>query len=244
MLLESYRCCSVAQACPTLWDPMDCSMPCFPVFHYLLEFAQTHVHWVGDAIQPSLPLLPTSPPALNLSSISVFLFQWVSSLHQVAKVAELLASASVFPMNIQGWFPLGLTGLMSLLSKGLSRVFCSTTGWKHQFFSLLYGPSLTSVGFPCGSAGKESACNVGDLGLIPGLGKSPGEGKGYPLQYSGPENFMDCMVHEVAKSWKWLGDFNFLTSVHYYWKKPQVWLYGHLLAKWYVWFLICCLGLS
>ena len=55
-------------------------------------------------------------------------------------------------------------------------------------------------GFPCGSAGKESACNVGDLGSIPGLGRSPGEGKGYPLQYSGLENSMDYIVHGVAKS--------------------------------------------
>ena len=57
------------------------------------------------------------------------------------------------------------------------------------------------MGVPDGSAGKESACNVGDLGLTPGLGRSPGEGKGYPLQYSGLENSMDCMVHEVSKSW-------------------------------------------
>ena len=55
-------------------------------------------------------------------------------------------------------------------------------------------------GFPCGSAGKESACNAGDLGMIPGLGKSPGEGKGYPLQYCGLEYFMECIVHGVAKS--------------------------------------------
>ena len=80
--------------------------------------------------------------------------------------------------------------------------------------SLLYGPVLTSVGFPCGSAGKESACNVGDLGLIPGLGRSPGEGKGYPLQYSGLENSMDCIVHGVAKSWTELSDFHF-TLLHF-----------------------------
>ena len=55
--------------------------------------------------------------------------------------------------------------------------------------------------FPCGSAGKKSTCNVGDLGSIPGLGRSPGEGKGYPLQYSGLENSMDCIVHGVTKSW-------------------------------------------
>ena len=57
------------------------------------------------------------------------------------------------------------------------------------------------MGFPCGSAGKESACNAADLGSIPGLGRSPGEGKGYPLQYSGLENSIDCIVHGVAKSW-------------------------------------------
>ena len=62
----------VAQSCLTLWDCMDCSMPGFPVLHYLLEFVQTHVHWVGDAIQPSHPLSASSPPALNLPSIRVF----------------------------------------------------------------------------------------------------------------------------------------------------------------------------
>ena len=62
------------------------------------------------------------------------------------------------------------------------------------------------VGFPAGSAGKESTCNVGDLGSIPGLGWSPGEGNGYPLQYSGLENSMDCIVHGVAKGQTWLRD--------------------------------------
>ena len=56
------------------------------------------------------------------------------------------------------------------------------------------------MGFPCGSASKEFACNMGDLGSIPGLGRSPGEGKGYPLQYSGLENFLDCVVRGVAES--------------------------------------------
>ena len=64
------------------------------------------------------------------------------------------------------------------------------------------------MGFPCGSAGKESAYNVGDLGSIPGLGGSPGEGKGYPLQYSGLENSMDCTVHGVPKSQIQLSDFH------------------------------------
>ena len=79
---------SVAQSCPTLCDPMDCSTPGLPVHHQLLELAQTHVHWVGVAIQPSHPLLSPSPPAFNLSQHQG-LFQWVSSLHQVAKVLEL-----------------------------------------------------------------------------------------------------------------------------------------------------------
>ena len=64
------------------------------------------------------------------------------------------------------------------------------------------------LGFPGGLAGKESACNAGDLGLIPGLGRSPGERKGYPLQYSGLENSVDYMVHGVAKSWTQRSDFH------------------------------------
>ena len=78
-----------------------------------------------------------------------------------------------------------------------------------------YSPSSTlpetrnQYGLPCGSAGKESTCNVGDLGLMPGLGRSPEDGKGYPLQYSGLENSMDCIVHGVAKSRIRLSDFHF-----------------------------------
>ena len=79
---------SVAQSCPTLWDPMECSMPGFSVLHHLLEVTQTHVHQVGDAIEPSYSLSSPSPPAFNLSQHQG-LFQWVSSSHQVAKVLEL-----------------------------------------------------------------------------------------------------------------------------------------------------------
>ena len=66
-----------------------------------------------------------------------------------------------------------------------------------------------SMGFPGGLAGKESACNAGDLGSIPGLGRSPGEEKSYPLQYCGLENFMGCIVHGVSKSQTRLSDFHF-----------------------------------
>ena len=72
-------------------------------------------------------------------------------------------------------------------------------------------PALVFLGFPCGSAGEEAACNAGDLGSIPGLGRSPGEGNGYPLQYSGLEISMDCTVHRVTKSWTGLSDFCILS---------------------------------
>ena len=75
-------------------------------------------------------------------------------------------------------------------------------------FLLIHSSIWYLLGFPHGSAGKVSSCNAGDLGLIPGLGRSPGEGKGYLLQYSGLENSMDCVVHEVAKSWIQLSDFH------------------------------------
>ena len=78
---------SVAQSCPTLCNPEDCSRPGFPVHHHLPEFTQTHVHKVGDAIQPSHPLSSPSPPTFNISQ-HPGLFKWVSSLHQVAKLLE------------------------------------------------------------------------------------------------------------------------------------------------------------
>ena len=80
--------CWVTKLCSTLCDPMDCSLPGFPVLHYLPKFLKIHVHWVNDAIQPSHPLSPPSPPAFNLSQHQG-LFQWVSSSHQVTKVLEL-----------------------------------------------------------------------------------------------------------------------------------------------------------
>ena len=87
MDLKSVQSSSVALSCPILCSPMDCSTPGFPVHHLLLELTQTHVHQVGDAIQPSHPLSSPSPPAFNLSQHQG-LFQWVSSSNQVAKVLE------------------------------------------------------------------------------------------------------------------------------------------------------------
>ena len=133
-------------------------------------------------IEPVMPSnhLILCHPLLLLPSIfpSIRVFSNESALNQVTKVLELQLQLSVLPMNIQGWFPLGWTDLMSLLSKGLSRVFSSTTIWKHQFLGAQ--PTLWSNSHFC----------------------------------------------------TWLLE------------KPYLWLHGPLLAKWYLCFLICCLGLS
>ena len=128
-------CCSVAQSCPTLCYPMDCSTPCFPVLHHLLELVHTHVLWICNAIQLSHSLSSPSPPAFYLSQHKVFpMSQLFASGGQSIRAST---SVSVLPMNIQGWFPLGLTGLIALLSKELSRVFSSTSihdYWKNHRF--------------------------------------------------------------------------------------------------------------
>ena len=89
---------SVAQSCPTFWDPMNCSAPGLPVHHQLPEFTQTHIHWVSDAIQPSHPLPSPSPPAPNPSQHQS-LFQWVNSSHEVAKVLEFQLQHHSFQRN-------------------------------------------------------------------------------------------------------------------------------------------------
>ena len=125
---------SVAQSGPTLCDHMDYSTSGFSDHHQLLELTQTHVHWVSDAIQPSHPLSSPSPSHLQSFPVSGSfpVSQLVASGGQSIGVS---ASASVLPMNIQDWCPLGLTGLISLQSKGCSRVFSNTTVQKHQFLS-------------------------------------------------------------------------------------------------------------
>ena len=91
MLKCSVQLCSVTQSCLTLYNPMDCSTPGFPVHHQLPKFAQTHVHQVSNAIQPSHPLPSSSPPAFNLSQHQG-LFPWVGSSHQVAKYWSFILS--------------------------------------------------------------------------------------------------------------------------------------------------------
>ena len=128
----SVSCCSVAQLCLTLCNPMDWSMLGFSVLHHLPELAETHVHWVSDAIQPSHPLSSPSPLAFNIFQHQGF-FPMSRLLAADGQSVGASASASVPTMNFQDWFPLGLTGLISFQSKGLSRVF-SNMIQKHQFF--------------------------------------------------------------------------------------------------------------
>ena len=135
----TWWCCySVCKSCLTLCDPMDFDMPGFPVLHHLLQFAQTHVHWVGDAIQPSHLLLLPSPPALSLSQHQG-LFQWVSSLHEVAKILAHQHQSFQWMFRVdffwdwQVWFP---------CSPRDSQESPGTTVQKYQFFGTQ--PSLWS----------------------------------------------------------------------------------------------------
>ena len=110
---------SVAQSCPTLCDPMDCSTSGLPVHHQLLEFTQIHVNWVSDASHPTISSFvgPFSSCLRSFSASGSFPFsQFFTACGQSTGVS---ASASALPMNIQDWFPLGWTGLISLQSKGL-----------------------------------------------------------------------------------------------------------------------------
>ena len=111
----SCRCCSVAKSCPPLCDPMDCSTPGSFVFHIFPEFAQIHICWVSDAIQPSHLLLPFLPlPSIFLR---MRVFSNVLAVCIGGQSIGASASASVLPMNIQGWFPLGCSILISLQSQ-------------------------------------------------------------------------------------------------------------------------------
>ena len=124
-----------------LCDPMNCSTPGLPVHHQLPELAQTRVHRVSDAIQPSQPVIPFSSCPQSLPASGSFpVSQFFASGGQRIGAS---ASSSVLLMNIQGWFLLGLTGLISLLSKGLSRVFPCTTIQKHQFFGFCLGYEIS-----------------------------------------------------------------------------------------------------
>ena len=145
-------CCSVTQLCLTLCSPIDLSTPAFSVLHHLPKLAQTHVHRVGDAVQPSYPLLPPPPPAFHLFQHQG-LFQWVRSFPLSWLFASggqsiaTSASASVLPMNIQGWFPLGLTDWSPCSPRDSQESYPEPQfeSINSLALSLLYGPTLTSI---------------------------------------------------------------------------------------------------
>ena len=113
---------------------MDCSTSGFAVLHHLLEFAQIHVHWIGDAIQPSHPLLPPSLPALILSQ------RWLPKSHLFASCGQSIgasASAAVLPMNIQGWFPLGTLVAAQAAKKGGGHL--AALSWPNLWLSCCVG---------------------------------------------------------------------------------------------------------
>ena len=195
--MQSVQFSSVAQLCLTLCDPMNRSTPGLPVHHQLLEFTQTHIHWVGDAIQPSDPLRSPSSSAFNLSQHQG-LFQ-VSSLHQVAKVLEFQlqhqSSHWIFRTDfLYDWLVWYSCCPRDSLESSPKPQFKSINS---SALSFLYGPTLTSIG----------------------------EGNGNPFQKSCLQKSMDrgawqASVHGVAKSQAWLNNYNSLTSIHNYWKKP------------------------
>ena len=138
--------CLVNKLCPTLWDPMDCRTPGFPFLHRLLEFTQILVRWVQWCY---LTISSSAAPLLLLPSIfpSIRMFSSESALHIRWPKYWSSALASVLPMNIQGWFPLGLTGLISLQSKGLSSLLQHHNSKVKflQWFNFLYDLTLTSI---------------------------------------------------------------------------------------------------
>ena len=154
-LMFLFGCCSVARLCPARCNPIDCSMPGCPVLYHLPELAQTHVRWFVmpsnhlilccpllflPSVFPRMPWFPSS-----LSQHTPFPGSWLFTLGCQSIGAS--ASASVLPVNTQGWFLLQWNGLIFLQSKGLSRVFSSTTiGKRHSVvLRLLYGPTLESL---------------------------------------------------------------------------------------------------
>ena len=167
----------VAQSCPTLCDPMDCSSPGSSIHGIfqarVLEWSRLPFPFPDDLPDPGIE--PGSP----------------------ALLADALQSEPPgIPDSSAGEESSHNAGDPGLIP-GSGRSAGEGTGYP------------LFLGFSCNSAGKESACNTGDLGLIPGLGRCPGEGKGYPLQYSGLENSMNYTVHAVTKSRTQLRDFHF-----------------------------------
>ena len=142
VLVSTVQFSSLAQSCLTLCNPMDCSTSGLPVHHQLPELTQTHVHQVGDAIQPFHPVVPFSSRLQSFPASGSFqMSKFFASGSQSIRVS---VSTSVLPMNIQDWFPLGWTGWISLQSRRFSRDFSNITVQKHQFFGTQFSLSSNS----------------------------------------------------------------------------------------------------
>ena len=151
---------------------------------------QEHMHWDTTHNNQDGRILWTKAQFMNQVGWSRTAQDFITLLRKASPIAQLVKYLSAMQETLVRFL-----GQEDLLEKG-------------------YLPSLVFLGFSCGSAGKESNCNVGHLGLTLGLGGSPGEGKGYPLQYSGLENSIDCIAYGVAKSWTRLNDFCFHSEWH------------------------------
>ena len=142
---------------------------------------------------------------------------WWATVHGVAKSQTQLSTQKYIYINMYILINYKVTSHIPQLVKNPPTIrfdsWISKIHWRRDRL-----PTPVYLGFPCGSAGKASACNAGDLGWIPGLGRSPEEGKVYPLQYSGLEKSVDCIVHGVTKSQTRLSDFHF----HFLLCYPQV----------------------
>ena len=184
---------------PGLVSSLQCGQRC-PFLFLLSSFLRGTFRFSDSQGATLVTLSPSSshlPHPIPLPSL-VNLVQWLSLVPRASTWVP-----SLTPRSYQ-------RPLIHLPFQTCSSFFCVPRGVVIASVQVLF--FYSTLGFPCGSAGKESACNVGDLGSIPGLGRSPGERKVFPLQYSGLENSMDCIVHGVARSRTQLSDFHFTYS--------------------------------
>ena len=230
VIIISWCCCSVAQFCLTFCDPhglQHARLPCLSPSPGLCSDSCPSSRWCHPTISPSV--VPFSSWLQSFPASGSFPMSQLFPTGGQSIGAS--ASASVHPTNIQGtayWFDLHHKMYVSQISmlytlsvhSTVCQLYLSITGRKKirqycsvkkKYWKLVYLDQVVCLGFPCGSVGKESTCNMGDLGSVPGFGRYPGERKGYPLQYSDLENSMDCIVHGVAKSQTQLSDFHFHT---------------------------------
>ena len=210
-------CCSVARSCPdSLWPPglQHTRLPCPSPPPRACSNSCPLSQWCHPTISPSVVPFSSCLPSFPASGSFFSSWSWRELvLHIGGQSIGASASASVFPMNIQGWFPSGFTSLISLILEYYTwrlKLFCLFLLFMYYFSEKYYKPIILQW-LPHGSDSKQFACNAGDLGLIPGSGRSPGEGNGNTFQNPCLENPMDrgpwwVTVHGITNSWTRLSD--------------------------------------